>query len=100
MPSRSDVSNLSFTSPVFPTPEAVFSLWIDELHAADRASGTIRRYKSAIESFLRWYREAEQRPLQLAVLTPMTLVGYRLFLQQHRRLSTSTVNGHLSAIRA
>ena len=100
MRSRSDGSSLPPTSPAFPTPEAVFSLWIDELHVADRASGTIRRYTSAIESFLRWYHEAEQHPLQLAVLTPMTLVGYRLFLQQHRRLSTSTVNGHLSALRA
>jgi integrase/recombinase XerC len=47
-----------------------------------------------------WYHETEQRPLQLEVLTSMTLVGYRIFLQQHRRLSTSTVNGHLSALRA
>lgn len=78
----------------------MLSLWIDELHAADRASGTIRRYKSAIESFLRWYHETEQRPLQLAVLTPMTLMGYRIFLQQRRRLSPSTVNGHLSTLRA
>jgi site-specific recombinase XerD len=100
MLSHSDRSSLPFTSPTFPTPEAVFSLWVDELHAVDRASGTVRRYKSAIESFLRWYHETEQRPLQLAVLTPMTLVGYRLFLQQHRRLSPSTVNGHLSALRA
>lgn len=59
------------------TPEAALSLWLEDLQANDRPSGTIRRYKSAVESFLLWYHDTEQRPLYLAVLTPMTLVGYR-----------------------
>lgn len=69
--------------PSFPAPssEAVFILWLEELQADDRASGTIRRYRSAVEGFLGWYRAVEQRPLQLSALTPMTLVGYRQFLQ-------------------
>ena len=83
-----------------PSPEAVFTLWLEELQANDRANGTIRRYRSAVEGFLGWYRAVEQRPLQLSALTPMTLVGYRQFLQHTQRRATSTVNGHLSALRA
>lgn len=83
-----------------PSPEAVFSLWLEELQADDRARGTIRRYKSAVGGFLLWYREVEQRPFTLAALTPMTLVGYRNFLQRTQRRATSTVNGHISALRA
>lgn len=83
-----------------PSPEAVFTLWLEELQADDRANGTIRRYRSAVEGFLGWYRAVEQRPLQLSALTPMTLVGYRQFLQHTQRRATSTVNGHLSALRA
>ncbi|GCE31918.1 hypothetical protein KDA_74020 [Dictyobacter alpinus] len=45
-----------------PSPEAVFTLWLEELQAGDRASGTIRCYRSAVEGFLVWYREVEQRP--------------------------------------
>lgn len=83
-----------------PSPEAVFSLWLEELQADDHARGTIRRYKSAVEGFLAWYQHEEQRPFTLAVLTLMTLVGYRNFLQNTQRRATSTVNGHLSALRA
>src|SRR5260370_278861 len=82
-----------------PSPEAVFTLWLEELQANDRARGTIRRYKSVVEGFLMWYRQEEQRPLTLPALTPMTLVGYRNFLQHTQRRATSTVNGHLSALR-
>lgn len=83
-----------------PSPEAVFSLWLDELQAADRSRGTIRRYRSAVEGFLNWYRHEEQRPLTLTALTPMALVGYRTFLQRTQLRATSTVNGHLSALRS
>lgn len=103
MTSRSSAPNIALSSPplpTLPTPEAVFSLWVEDLQDNDRSRGTTRCYKSAVESFLVWYHETEQRSLQLAVLTPMTLMGYRIFLQQTRRLSTSTVNGHLSALRA
>ena len=73
---------------------------LKELQADDHASGTIRRYKSAIESFLCWYEHEEHRPLNLEQLSPITLVGYRNFLQRTQARATSTVNGHVSALRA
>jgi site-specific recombinase XerD len=83
-----------------PSPEEVLPLWLDELQASDRAKGTIRRYKSAVESFLTWYAREEQRPLSFATLTPIALVGYRNEVQRTQGRATSTVNGHLSALRA
>lgn len=83
-----------------PSPEEVLSLWFAELQEADRAPGTIRRYKSAVEGFLTWYECCEQRPLTFATLTPIALVGYRNELQRTQGRATSTVNGHLSALRA
>jgi site-specific recombinase XerD len=74
--------------------------WLKVLQANDRSPGTIRRYKSALLSFLSWYEQEEQRPLTLASLIPITLIGYRNFLQRAQARATSTVNGHISALRA
>ena len=73
---------------------------LNDLQEADRAVGTIRRYKNVVEGFLVWYERCEQRPLTLATLTPIALVGYRNELQRAQGRATSTVNGHLSALRA
>ena len=78
----------------------LLDVWLAELRTNDRAPGTVRRYKSAIESFLAWYDQEEQRPLSLELLAPITLVGYRTFLQRIQQRATSTVNGHISALRA
>ena len=75
-------------------------LWLADLRANDHAPGTVRRYKSAIESFFTWYEQEEQRPLDLELLSPIMLVGYRNFLQRVQKRATSTVNGHISALRA
>src|SRR6266567_2359558 len=83
-----------------PSPKEVLPRWLDELRASDRAKGTIRRYKSAVESFLAWYERCERRPLTFATLTPIALVGYRNEVQRTQGRATSTVNGHLSALRA
>src|SRR6266704_5567167 len=83
-----------------PSPEEILPLWLDELQASDRARGTIRRYKSAVEGFLAWYACEEQRPLTFAALTPIALVGYRNYVQRTQRRATSTVNGQVSALRA
>lgn len=83
-----------------PTPAEAFPLWLNELQEADRATGTIRRYKSAVEGFLTWYERCEKRPLTFATLTPIALVGYRNELQRMQGRATSTVNGHLSALRS
>ena len=81
-------------------PKQFLEGWLNDLQANDRASGTIRRYKSAIESFLSWYEQEEQRLLIFESLTPITLIGYRNFLQRTQARATSTVNGHISALRA
>lgn len=91
---------MAMTAITSPSPEEVLPLWFDELQANDRAKGTSRRYKSAVEGFLRWYERCEQRPLTFATLTPIALVGYRNEVQRTQGRATSTVNGHLSALRA
>jgi hypothetical protein len=83
-----------------PTPSEVLPRWLNELQEADRATGTIRRYKSAVEGFLTWYERCEQRPLTFATLTPIALVGYRNELQRTQGRATSTVNGHLTGCQA
>ena len=45
-------------------------------------------------------RAVEQRPLQLSALTPIALIGYRTWLQLTQARATSTVNGHVSALKA
>src|SRR5215471_9571044 len=81
-------------------PSEVLPFWLDELQSSDHAKGTIRRYKSAVEGFLAWYIREEQRPLTFATLTPIALVSYRNEMQRTQGRATSTVNGHLSALRA
>src|SRR5437588_9804367 len=83
-----------------PSPEEVLPCWLEELQASDRARGTIRRYRSAVEGFLAWYERCEQRPLAFSSLTPIALVGYRNYIQRTQRRATSTVNGQISALRA
>src|SRR5260221_1899085 len=81
------------------TIDALLELWLADLRANDLAPGTVRRYKSAIESFIAWYEQEEQRLLTLDQLSPITLIGYRNFLQRTQKRATSTVNGHISALR-
>src|SRR5258706_8369822 len=88
------------TVTAIPSPEKVLPRWLEELQASDRARGTIRRYKSAVEGFLNWYSREEQRPLTFSTLTPIALVGYRNYVQRTQHRATSTVNGQISALRA
>ena len=81
------------------TIDALLELWLADLRANDLAPGTVRRYKSAIRSFLTWYDKEEHRPLTLEQLSPIILIGYRNFLQRIEKRATSTVNGHISALR-
>ncbi len=83
-----------------PSPQELLEQWLQDLLQEDHAPGTIRRYKSAILGFLIWYAEVEHRALALEHLSPISLVGYRNFLQRTKLRSTSTVNGHISALRA
>src|SRR6266536_81332 len=83
-----------------PLPHVLLEQWLQDLLQEDHAPGTIRRYKSAILGFLTWYTQVEHRTLSLEHLSPISLVGYRNFLQRTQERSTSTVNGHISALRA
>jgi site-specific recombinase XerD len=82
------------------SPKEALPRWLEELQASDRAKGTIRRYRSAVEGFLSWYERCELRPLTFATLTPIALVGYRNYVQRTQHRATSTVNGQISALRA
>ena len=82
-----------------PDPELALQRWLEDLQASDRAKGTIRRYKSAVEGFLIWYSQEEHRPLTFPALTPIALVGYRNYVQRTQQRATSTVNGQVSALR-
>ncbi len=81
-------------------PIDLLERWLQDLQANDHAPGTVRRYKSAIESFLAWYEQEEHRPLTLDLVTPITLLGYLNILQRTQTRATSTVNVHVSALQA
>lgn len=78
-------------------PLHLLECWLLDLQA-DRAEGTVKRYRGATLRFLSWYQHQEQQALVLADLTPITLVSYRTDLQ--RAHAPSTVNTHVSALRA
>jgi site-specific recombinase XerD len=81
------------------TIDALLALWLADLQANDLAPGTVRRYKSAVESFFAWYEQEEQQRPTLEQLSSIVLIGYRNFLQRAQKRATSTVNGHISALR-
>jgi site-specific recombinase XerD len=91
---------MTTTAIISPDPELALQCWLEDLQANDRAKGTIRRYKSAVQGFLVWYSQEEHRSLTFAALTPIALVGYRNYVQRTQRRATSTVNGQVSALRA
>lgn len=62
--------------------------------------GTVKKYTQAVSHFLAWYEQEERIPLQLAHLTPIALIGYRNELQHQQHKSISTINLHISALRA
>src|SRR5437763_8876202 len=83
-----------------PVPHEVLESWRHFLQEQDRASGTIKKYTQAVSHFLAWYEQEERVPLQLAHLTPIALIGYRNELQHQQHKSISTINLHISALRA
>ncbi len=71
-----------------------------ELQANDRASGTIRRYKSAVEGFLAWYSREEQRPLTFFNADCYRPARLPQLCATHTTSGYSTVNGQIGALRA
>jgi site-specific recombinase XerD len=80
-------------------PNDLVHPWLADL-AIDRSEHTVRLYRIAIEQFLGWYTQAEQRPLTVEDLTPIALVGYRNDLQHHQLKAPNTINAHVAALRA
>lgn len=82
------------------TVQELLDLWHQHLQEHDRSPGTVRKYTQAIAHFFSWYEREEHIPLTLESLTPIALISYRNDLQHVRRKSTSTINLHVSALRA
>jgi len=82
------------------TPQQLLDLWCQYLQGKDRSAGTIRKYIQAVAHFCAWYEQEEHAPLMLSALTPIALIGYRNELQHEQHKSLSTINLHISALRA
>ncbi len=82
------------------TVQELLDLWHLHLREHDRSAGTVRKYTQAVAHFLAWYEREEHAPLTLESLTPIALIGYRNELQHTQHKSASTINLHVSALRA
>lgn len=82
------------------TPEVLVSQWKHYLQEQDHSPGTVKKYTQALAHFLTWYEQEEQKPLRLAHLTPIALIGYRNELQHAQHKSINTINLRISALRA
>src|SRR6266699_183502 len=82
------------------TVQELLDLWHRHLQEHDRSAGTVRKYTQAVAHFLTWYEYEEHAPLTLESLTPIALIGYRNELQHAQHKSASTINLHVSALRA
>jgi len=84
-------------TPDDPALRSLLEAWLH--HPTDElALLTVRRYRGALTHFLAWYEAVDGRAATLVDLHPITLAGYRGALQDVA--ATSTVNTHLSAVRA
>ena len=81
-------------------PQQSLELWRQYLQEKDRSAGTVRKYTQAVAHFCAWYEQEEHAPLVLSALTPIALIGYRNELQHVQHKSLSTINLHISALRA
>ena len=82
------------------TSQQLLEQWRQYLQGKDRSAGTIRKYTQAVAHFCAWYEQEEHAPLILSTLTPIALIGYRNELQHEQHKSISTINLHISALRA
>jgi site-specific recombinase XerD len=82
------------------TPQQLLEQWHQYLQGKDRSAGTIKKYTQAVAHFCTWYEQQEHAPLTLSALTPIALIGYRNELQHAQHKSVSTINLHISALRA
>jgi integrase/recombinase XerC len=100
MKRQKQAKNMAASVIAIPSLEELVNKWLQSLEADDHARETIRRYKSATLGFLIWYEQEEGRSLMSDLLTLITQVRYRNFLQTTQVRATSPLNGHLSSLRA
>jgi len=74
----------------------LWEVWAGEM-MGELSPATLKRYRSVFRRFTCWFERAEQRCPTLADLHPITLVGYRGWLQETQ--GAATVNTHLCALR-
>ncbi|GLV61178.1 tyrosine recombinase XerC [Dictyobacter sp. S3.2.2.5] len=65
----------------------------------DYAAGTRHKYLQATDHFLAWVSSTWPEVTTVAHITPISLVSYRHALQHEQRLSSSTINLRLNALR-
>jgi len=75
---------------------ALWQTW-EAAMSAQLSPATRKRYRGVFRRFMAWFEAVERRLPELADLHPITLVGYRSWLQE--RHAASSVNVHLSALR-
>lgn len=74
--------------------------WQHALQARDQAPGTVKKYTQAVAHFLAWAEQEAGAPLHLDELTPVSLIGYRNYLQHEQQRARGTINLAVSALRA
>lgn len=80
-----------------PPMRTLLEAWLDH-PTTELAPLTVRRYRGAVAHFLTWHERVDGRAPTLGDMHPTALAGYRGALQDAS--ATSTVNTHLSALRA
>jgi site-specific recombinase XerD len=76
---------------------ALWEAWELEM-VAQLSSATCKRYRGVFHRFTDWFVSVERRLPELDDLHPVTMVGYRSWLQE--TCAASTINTHLSALRS
>ncbi len=74
--------------------------WGRALQDRDHAPSTVKKYTQAVTHFRAWYAQEAGHPLHLDDLTPVSLIGYRTYLQHDQQRARSTINLQISALRA
>jgi site-specific recombinase XerD len=79
-----------------PPLRALWEAWELEM-ITQLSSATCKRYRGVFHCFTDWFASVERRLPELDDLHPITMVGYRSWLQE--TCAASTTNTHLSALR-
>lgn len=73
---------------------------IEEYLSTLASPRTAERYRAALDEFAAWYSQTIGQPLDWGLLTAIEVKDYLAYLQTVRRLSPSSINLRLAAIRS